>query len=40
MYVGKKVVNVEAAILDNESALPDFTSGLLGLNFLAALGKR
>jgi predicted aspartyl protease len=39
VYVGNRVVNLEAAILDQENALPDYTAGLLGLSFLATLGN-
>ena len=33
------MVNLEAAILDQENALPDYTAGLLGLSFLSTLGN-
>lgn len=38
ILVGGRTVDIEAAVFDNEAALPNFCSGLIGLRFLSQLG--
>ena len=38
VLLGGRVVDIEAAVFDNEAALPNGCSGLMGLRFLSQLG--
>ena len=38
VLIGGRVVDIEAAVFDNEAALPKGCSGLIGLRFLSLLG--